>query len=234
MSSYHNAVSDQLVVLLYQNECIYKVFGKDNNLKESYSTSIDGFPSELEGAIFSSTKKVSFGQNFTLVPAGETDVESYFNLNFKNEADLKSKVCGDFRIVYPAFSYESALNAKLVNSLSYSDIELVYSHLNIQPIEDGLFFYVINESITVLGWKNGVFHLANRYPATSDEELFYYVMLVKEQLDLNIDKLRFECIGSQNYIEGYNSLFKDYLPTIRTEISNQYGSLEQFLLSCVL
>lgn len=234
MSSYHNAVSDQLIVLLYESTCEFKVFGKDNNFKESYTTDTVGFPSELEGAIFSSTKKVSIGSNFTLVPAGETEIDTYFNLNFKTKTDLKSKECGVFKIVYPLLPNESDLDAKLVSAQDYSDIELVYAYLSIQSIEDGLFFYVMEDVVTVLAWKNGVFQLANRYPASNDDELFYYVMLVKEQLDLSHEKLRFEYLGDQKTLDSYRPLFKDYIPAFRSDISTQYGSLEQFLLSCVL
>jgi len=89
MESYHNAVSDKLVVVLFENLTIYQVFKKDNLLK--WKTVIHGqvIPKQLKDAIFTSSTLISCNQYFTLAPLQLEDYSNFYSLNFQDSSPIK-------------------------------------------------------------------------------------------------------------------------------------------------
>jgi hypothetical protein len=83
--------------------------------------------------------------------------------------------------------------------------------------------------------------LSNRYPIANADELFYFVMLVIEQLEIPVQDIHVECIASQDKVDEYKSLFKNYLspihqPVLSDETSSKDNTqvLSYFFAQCVL
>ena len=82
MSTYHNAVSDKLVLFLDSDTSIYQIYSKDNQLKYQLNHHDNSsFPEELSAAIFSSTYLQLVNSKFTLCPLDEEKIDSFFQLN---------------------------------------------------------------------------------------------------------------------------------------------------------
>jgi hypothetical protein len=83
--------------------------------------------------------------------------------------------------------------------------------------------------------------LSNRYPVANADELFYFVMLVIEQLEIPVQDIHVECIASHDKAEEYKLLFKNYLPPIQqlafseeTSSKDNTQVLSHFFAQCVL
>ncbi|PCJ64134.1 MAG: hypothetical protein COA58_14210 [Bacteroidetes bacterium] len=247
MSSYHNAVSDKLVVSLFPSISFFKVYSKDNQVRWS-SLEKEGvlLPSELKESIFSSTSIISMGSKFTLVPLNVDLDKEFMELNFGKIGDLKTTVLDKLKVVEETKGNYKSVVSSLVNSEEYVDIGLLYKYSADKANGDALFFYPYQNSVTIVAWKDNQFQLANRYPSDNLDELFYYVMLVVEQLELNAEKLYFECISSKGVHESYHVLFKNYLAPLHlskvdiaanqdvNDDQRQTLILSQFFAQCVL
>ena len=126
------------------------------------------------------------------------------------------------------------------------DINLLFAYAADKAKTDAVYFYKQADRITVLAWKDGKFALANRYPADNLDEVFYYIMLVVEQLELHPADIYFEAICTKGLHESYHALFKNYLAplhlssdvlTYTTSVSEEDAEaicLAHFFAQCVL
>ena len=230
MATYHNAVSDKLVVSFFPGSIFYFVYSKDNTLKyceiESISSDVS---TAIANSIFSKTTCISAAQNFVLASLADTDYPAYYNLNFSSFDKLYEDNLEDFTVVHnvtPAIQHNIK---KLVNPDVVSDISLVYKAFLQKGYQQAVYFYTIGNTVTIFCIKDGSLRIANRYPADDLDELFYYVMLLIEQLEMSAEKIHFECLTSKGRHESYHSLFKNYLPPLNlTNVvaDNSFLSLE--------
>jgi hypothetical protein len=247
MANYHNAVSDKLVVSFFTEHVIYNVYSKENGQKWAAICSIsDSFPKELESSIFSTTHFIVSLTNFTLLPSAEEAEIASYRLNFTLDTQLRTELTEEVAVVYEIPKSAEAVSKQLVNATIESDITLALGNFRKKKSANAIYFYEANNILTVIAVKNGEIHLANRYAVDTMDELFYYVMLVVEQLDLPIDGLYVECTCTKGRHEEYQALFKNYLPilsltTVYWELKSGENSdnkdiqlLAAFFSQCVL
>lgn len=246
MESYHNAVSDKLTVVLFENLTIYQVFKKDNLLK--WKTVVHGqqLPEQLKDAIFTSTTLISCNENFTLAPLQLENYSNFYSLSFQDSSPIKCFDTEEFVVVAKESSSVKEVAKNLVGVQENIDVTLVFAYAADKAKTDSIYFYKQADRLTVLAWKEGKFMLANRYPAENLDEVFYYVMLVVEQLELQAAEIYFETICTKGQYESYYSLFKNYLAplhispdvltyqTSATEEDTEASYLAHFFAQCVL
>ena len=239
MSSYHNAVSDKLVVFLYPTCSVFTVFSKDNILKfSSDNGSSSMLPIELQGAIFSTTDTISVAARATLTPLADESYSSYFQANFgQAHQELKYQSTNDFTIVYEATPVTKELLHEVVNPQEHSDIHLMHTYAAAMRYENAIYYWLYNDTVSLLVWKEGRLVLTNRYKSDTKDEVFYYIMLAVEQLELHADKLHFGFVGSKAEHAVYQVMFQNYLPPLHlcsTGSSTDIDELAQFFAECVL
>ena len=243
MTAYHNAVSDQLIISVFSDAIIYQVFSKDSLLKWSSLTHVGAsFPAELSGAIFSTSKLLFANLKFTLAPLESNSPENYFTLNHSNGAALEVFAGEEFKLICESPILLQGFYDNIVSAQKEYDITLFYNYLSAKAYKNVLFYTLSEKQLTILVWKDGVFQLANRYSAENMDELFYFVMLVVEQLDLVSDSLHFECLLPKEEHQEHFALFKNYLPPLHLTASPQCQEVENrelwntahFLSQCVL
>ena len=215
MASYHNAVSDKLVISFFPGSIYYFVYSKENSLKhcEILPTTAD-VPQYISNGIFSKTTCISVAQNFVLASLADSDLASYYTLNYPSFDQLKEDKLEDFRVVHNLPTVIQLNSKSLVNADIISDVSLVYKGFLQKGYQQAVYFYTIGNTVTIFCIKEGRLRIANRYPADDLDELFYYVMLLIEQMEMQADKIHFECLTSKGRHETYHSLFKNYLPAL--------------------
>lgn len=230
MATYHNAVSDRLVVSFFPGSIFYFVYSKDNTLKYCEIQPISSDVSNtLANSIFSKTTCISAAQNFVLASLTNSDFEAYYKLNFASFDKLYDDKLEDFTVVHnltPAIQHNLK---KLVNPDIVSDVSLVYRAFLQKGYQNAIYFYTIGNLVTIFCIKEGRLRIANRYPSDDLDELFYYVMLLIEQMEMQAEKIHFECLTSKGRHESYHSLFKNYLPPLNLTnvvVDNSFLSLE--------
>jgi len=216
MSVYHNAVSDLLIVTVDSHRQIYSIYAKDNQLKHQMVGVDHTLPASLSAAIFSSTHVHVMNSPFTLCPLETKELAPFFELNHGKPSHLASSKTDAFQIGYDQPAWIQPLLKSLVNAKLNTDIELLYEYAAKANVVHAIYFYEYEGILTLLAWKNGSFVLANRYPIQHIDELFYFLMLVVEQLELPVDSLQLTAISSPSNSEKYLHTFKNYLPAIRT------------------
>lgn len=246
MESYHNAVSDRLIITHFEQSTLCQVFKKDNQIKWSTVSTDFVIPQEIQGAIFTSSTLIVSNFNFTLAPLQVEDYASFYELNFNESTPVTCFDTEEFTVVSQEAILASSASKSLAGLQTKSDIQLVYAYAAAKAKQQAIFFYKQAGKITILAWKEGKFLLANRYPADNLDEVFYYIMLVVEQLDLQPADVYFEVICSKGQHESYHSLFKNYLAplhlssdvlsyqSIATSDDAEAHCLAHFFAQCVL
>ena len=246
MSIYHNAVSDKLVVSVFQDTNVHAVYSKDHQLKW-FKVCQETLPQELTNSIFSSTYVTSALSRFTLCPTNVSNANDFFNLNFDNAGALRTLACEDFNIIEETSDTYTDVVGSLINKEEFIDVGLLAMYGSQKAGGDSLLFYPYKQGVTIAAWKKGQFMLVNRYPADNLDEVFYYVMLVVEQLELSTESLYFESICSKGLHESFHAMFKNYLAPLHVcqldavlnDATNdaevkQKLVLAQFFAQCVL
>jgi hypothetical protein len=239
MSTYHNAVSDKLVVFLYPSHTVFSIYSKDNILKFSVESSdYDVFPVTLKDAIFSTSHIVSVGARSTLVPLDISNWEAYFKANFGlKHNNLKYQNTDDCAIVYETSAAALLVESTLVNPEIYTDLDLIYAYASAKRYENAVYYWQYQKQLSIMVWKEGRLTLANRYAADTKDELFYYVMLAVEQIELSLDKLHIGCIADKDEHTLHHAMFQNYLPPIHLcnkDTLNGGDVMAQFFAECVL
>ena len=245
MSAYHNAVSDKLVLFIDTDSSIYSIYSKDNQLKHQLVIDSDdsdfSFPKELSTAIFSSTNLQIINSRFTLCPLSEDKIDAFFTLNHGVGIDFLTAKNDTFKIGFEKPKALDLLTTKLVNTNTATDIELLFDYTSKKKHSHAIYFYEHKGILSLIAWKDGKFMLSNRYPIANADELFYFVMLVIEQLEIPVQDIRIECIASDDKAEEYKLLFKNYLPLIQQLALSEESSskdntqvLSHFFAQCVL
>lgn len=235
---YHNALSDRLVVCHFPSHSVFLVYSKDLLIKWQSKSESHSFPTQFKDAIFSETHLVRVQNKCTLAPLGEEDYSPYFNTNFGSGYSYSTQDSELFTLVYENTPVPYA--NRLVSTRQAIDIDIFYRFALEKNYANALFFYHSGEEATILAWKDGQFALANRYTADNEDELFYYIMLVVEQLELPAADLHFNMVGTRAQHTTYHSLFQNYLSPLH--LSNlEQGSdatvktqLAYFFGKCVL
>lgn len=236
--TYHNALSDRLVVCYFPTQSVFTVYNKDHLAKWQYTAADHTFPNEFADAIFSETHVLRMLPKATLAPLGESDYAPYFKINFGEGYIIGALESELFTIVYE--NTPIPYNHKLVSAHEKVDLDVFYRYANQKNYRNALYFYHIQNEVSILAWKDGKFVLANRYAADNADELFYYVMLVVEQLELPVPDMHFALAGSKEQHIAYHKLFEKYLAplhlTNKAEDSeaNEVVQLANFLSKCVL
>ncbi|NNJ56011.1 MAG: DUF3822 family protein [Bacteroidia bacterium] len=230
MAAYHNSVSDILVVSFFPGAIFYFVYSKENTLKycEIQPNSSD-IPSAISSSIFSKTTCISVAQNFVLASLSDNDFKAFYNLNFDSFDELKTDELEDFRVIHNLTPNVQHVIKNLVNANVVSDISLVYQAFLQKGYQHAVYFYTVGNTVSIFCIKEGKLRIANRYPADDLDELFYYVMLLIEQMEMPADKVHFECLTSKGRHESYHSLFKNYLPPLNLTnvvVDNSFLPLE--------
>tara|TARA_B100000497_G_scaffold35427_1_gene41520 strand:- start:1582 stop:2319 length:738 start_codon:yes stop_codon:yes gene_type:complete len=245
MTTYHNAVSDKLVLFIDTDSSIYSIYSKDNQLKHQLVFDSDdsdsSFPKELSSAIFSSTNLQIINSKFTLCPLSEDKIDAFFVLNHGSGIDFLTAKNDTFKIGFEKPKLLDVLTDKLVNTNTATDIELLFDHISKKKHSHAIYFYEHKGILSLIAWKDGQFMLSNRYPVANADELFYFVMLVIEQLEIPVQDIHVECIASHDKAEEYKLLFKNYLPPIQqlafseeTSSKDNTQVLSHFFAQCVL
>jgi hypothetical protein len=245
MSAYHNALSDKLVLFIDTESSIYSIYSKDNQLKHQLVLDSDdsdfSFPKELSSAIFSSTNLQIINSRFTLCPLSEDEIDAFFTLNHGAGIDFLTAKNDTFKIGFEKPKALDLLTSKLVNTNTATDIELLFDYTSKKNHSHAIYFYEHKGILSLMAWKDGKFMLSNRYPMANADELFYFVMLVIEQLEIPVQDIHVESIASQDKVDEYKSLFKNYLPPIHQQVLSDETSskdntqiLSHFFAQCVL
>jgi hypothetical protein len=238
MSSYHNALSDRLVVCHFPTCLLFTVYNKDLVQKYQMISPDLSFPDSLADAIFSETHLLRMLNKCTLAPLGEQDYAPYFFVNFGGSYSIATQDSELFTLVYE--DTPTDYTRQLVNPRITTDIDITYRFASQGGHANAVYFYHVENEVTILAWKDGKFVLANRYAADNEEELFYYVMLVVDQLELPPTDIHFSVIGTKQQHASYHLLFKKYLSPLylcnREQVEGTTDTIElaHFFGKCVL
>ncbi len=237
MDTYHNSVTDILVLVDHTESTYIQIYGKDHLLKWEQVQTAREVPKILEQNIFSATYQITTNGKFSLVPNEVSKLSGYAQLNLGGDDDIKEYSLPNFKIIGKHVSI--ADTKRLVGVENKLDVGLILEKLDSSKKSDTILFYDLGGVLTLLVWKQGVFHLANRYVVNSAEEVFYYIMLAAEQLELNAAELDFNIIGSEDTHKKYMEEFKDYLAPLHNASITQYRNSDEeavttYLAKCVL
>lgn len=188
---------------------MFTVFSNENVVKFQYSTEEHAFPLQLSSAIFSETHVIRVLPKFTLAPLGQDSYDTYFELNFGSGYEIKTVDNDVFTTIYhykfvPYYS-------KLISPIESLGVDLLFRYVTKTNPKNALYFYCSDNQMCILAWKNGEFFLANNYAVSSDDEVFYFAMLVVEQLDLPADSVYFGFIGAVAQYSSFKNMFANYL-----------------------
>ncbi len=222
MTTYHNAVSDKLVISFFPKATLFQAFSKDHTLKYSHVSSDHVIPDAIKSSIFSKTTCVNGRCNFILAPLGEDDYTPYFITNHKTYTKLALENLEQFSVVQDIDDQLSGVIKDLVNPDIKTDVAIWHDAIKGRHA-NSLYFYHCEDLLTAMVFKDGGLLLINRYAVENHDELFYYIMLLVEQLDLPVQDLHFECIATSGEHEVLQALFKNYLPTLHLA---PYGQLQ--------
>jgi hypothetical protein len=103
--------------------------------------------------------------------------------------------------------------------------------------ENALYYWLHEHTISLMVWKDGKLLAVNRYTSETKDEVFYYVMLAVEQLELPLDKLYFGSVGSTQEHASHKVMFQNYLPPLQqcsAQSTNSIDAVAQFFAECVL
>ncbi|MEY2924226.1 MAG: hypothetical protein RLZZ337_774 [Bacteroidota bacterium] len=245
MANYHNAVSDKLVVSFFTDAVVYNVFAKDNTLKWSHTSSNNELPNDLEHAIFSNTHCICAVHKFVMVPSEGLDAKDAFQLSYGTSSQLKTELIDHVKLAYQCTGFAEAITSKLVNYKLESDIGIALAYFGKKKHSDAIYFYEYQNTVSIFAYKNGSLVFANSYLVTNTDELFYFVMLAVEQLDLPVEDLYVECISTKGKHESLSVLFKNYLPALHltpiqwayntdSNLDKDIQTLSAFFSQCVL
>ena len=238
MSSYHNALSDRLVVCHFPSCLLFTVYNNNLDLKYQIISRDQSFPVSLADAIFSETHLLRMLNKCTLAPLGEQDYAPYFSINFGGGHSIVTQDSELFALVYE--DTPTGYTNQLVNPRITTDIDVLYRFASQGGYANALYFYHAENQVTILAWKEGKFVLANRYTADNEDELFYYVMLVVDQLELSPADIHFSIVGTTQQHVSYHPLFNKYLSPLhlcnsqQVEGSTDSIELAHFFSQCVL
>jgi hypothetical protein len=240
MTNYHNAISDKLIVSNANSGVIVQIYSRDNQLKMIEHTSDLAI---LDNLIFNETHYVAVGHDFSLVPSSVEDADSVYRLQFGTDSHVKSDQVDDIKVIY---SDNQEWAGKLVNSIDHTDIQLFIQYALAKKKNNALYFYQLEQKLRLVCIKDGKLQLANSYTIENNDDLFYFIMLVVEQLEMEAESLYIETVCTKGKHEDYLVLFKNYLPSINlsplgvshadTVQSNliQNNPVSIFLAECVL
>ncbi len=227
-----------MVVCHFPEQSVFSVYSKDVELKWQSVSYEHAFPTALNDAIFSETHLVHALHKSTLAPLGEPEYAPFFEVNFGKGYATATQDSELFTVVYEktAIAYENSL----VSAKHTTDIDVVYRYAAQKNYPNAVYVYHVEDVVTVLAWKDGLFALANRYTADNEDELFYYVMLVVEQLELSAADIHFSLLGTRNQHTSYHKLFQNYLAPLHLGNAEQasdaslHSQLADYFGRCVL
>ena len=169
----------------------------------------------------------------------EVESKAAHQLQFGSTESVSEVLTNELKIV---FTNSEDWASKLVNANVHVDIQLYIQYALASQKSNAVYFYESENKLNVVCIKEGKLHLANTYAIENNDDLFYFIMLVVEQLNLEPATLHIETICSKGKHEDYLVLFKNYLPAIRltdskaimhNPVSAQYV-VPMFLAECVL
>jgi hypothetical protein len=238
--AYHNAVTDKLVVVCFLESTAYHIYSSVNQLKWFRFQGNTHKPPELDNAFFSATHVVNVNAAITLLPADYTDaLHEVFKLQHGEYHKLQSLIQEDIQLVYNQTPQIEALIQQLVSPQLELDCSILLQNKPKNRAQEQLVFFWVDEVLTILAYKENKLHLANRYQAANNDELFYYLMLVVETLHLHPENLEVYTLARQEDLNVYNALFKNYLKPLKLMNDANQGDetavvIAHYLGQCVL
>lgn len=239
MAEYINAVSDQLVVSLFPHAQYYHIFNNQRELKWGFRSTDLSFPEALNGAIFSKTHCIQHQCRTVLVPVTDRDHPRHFELSYGKSASLIHEDLESLSVVYEPLSDVFTMRKSLVNPVITCDVAVLLKQLD-QREGDTLYLFPDQRMLSVLLVRDGVVQLMNRYPIKDQDELFYFVMLVVEQMGVRSESVDVKCACASKDLEHLNDLFRNYLPRLQPTnepATNDHTTQEVqalYLAQCVL
>lgn len=238
MTEYSNALSDRLLVIRIGDTLHYRIYKKDNTLKwQSTTFATTKYPTELDGSIFSDTSIIRLLDDTVLAPLGQPDYTAYHSLSFGPLNSFTHLDSADFSLVYST-TEDTSWHPYLVNPTTLLDLDLLHNYVSRLGHLHALYFYVVQDTLTLLAWKDGAFQIANRYHVANDDEIFYFIMLILEQIELAPENLHFSMIGDKESHRRWHTLFANYVAPLH--FTNDHGSgdgtepILDFFVQCVL
>lgn len=229
--AYHNAVTDKLAVVCFLESAAYFVYSAANQLKWSSVGFSDSKPDALENAFFSVTHVVSVNSSFSMLPSNQANANDVYRLQHGVHNVLHSFIQEDIQYTFNHSPQQEKHYHSVVAPQLELDIPLLIRHKPQHPKEDLLWFYLAEDILTVCAYKGEKLHLANRYEVSNSDELFYFLMLVVETLNLQPEELDVYAIASKDDLEKFNSLFKNYLRPIQPMYENSSTASIQELIA---
>lgn len=193
--------------------------------KEIYSSVVllwSGVPFVLHPSSFTSNqeRRTLFQASYPLKP-----LEQLKDVLISNEMGMSYRVDSHFlRILKDKY-----------NSLTYhcdGEIFLKYVRANHKNDQHNIHVMPGNDNLLVIITKADKLELLNRYDAKSTEDLFYFVMLAIEQLDIDIENGSLHVHGDSATIDfaSIDRLFKPYISLIKDE--RQKNSIFEMAVQC--
>lgn len=219
MPSYQNAVTDKLVLLEYPEFSTLCVSSKHSSVKYYKSFSNGQIDHELKAllssSIFASSTIVQCNGSFTLCP-NDTNAEDhlqYFQLTTGASVQPRSHVLDkDYTVL---FQREGAEWSKLlVEPDVLTDLDILHSYKSGLSMTNAVYFSKLQDQLLIRVYSAQNLLLANRFSISSKDDIFYFIMLAVEQLNIDIQKVHFELIGDEEEYEELKQMFSNYLPML--------------------
>jgi hypothetical protein len=99
------------------------------------------------------------------------------------------------------------------------DFEVLHAFKKGLSRSNALYFSLLEGQLLVRIYSANRLILGNRYAVSNADEVFYFVMLATDQLELDKGNLHFEFIGPDVQYSEYAPMFKEHMPRL-LHISN--------------
>lgn len=193
--------------------------------KEIYSTVVliwSGVPFILHPSSFTSNRerRTLFQTSYTLKPTVQLKdvlISNEMGMSYRIDSELLKIL----KEKYNSLTYhcDGEIFLKYVSDVHKSN----YHEIHVMPG---------NDNLLVLITKAGKLELLNRYDAKSTEDLFYFVMLAIEQLDIDIERGSLHVHGDSGSVDfaSIERLFKPYIAEIKD--SRKKNSIFEMAVQC--
>lgn len=221
MSGYQNAVTDKLIVVEYPEYSTVCVSSKHSSAKYYKRLQHNEVNHEvkalLSSSIFASTSLIHANGGFTLCPndTPREEFATYYQLTYNRSVEPKAHVLDkDYTVLFTSADQSAEWKTLLVEPEELTDLDILHSYKSGLTQSNAIYFSKLDGELLIRVYSAQNLLLANRFSIDSKDDIFYFIMLAVEQLQIDINKVHFELIGHDEEYEELKRMFSNYLPML--------------------
>jgi len=233
--SYHHSVNNKLLLEIHSGNLCYLICNRDFEPITSGSFSLvdaEMLKSLLNdnaalNQIFGSVQLIYGGSPFVTIPSQiltSADRKQLFQLSHKIGQDTQleeGNMTTEVTLTYAVpSSLTSVIKAKYPNLKKSHEIACTYKWIETLGLEHTkIYARFQGELLLVLVTRNGKFLLANYFDAKNNDDVFYFIMSVVEQLSLDIEVTTLHWLQTgKESATSLLSLFENYVHKVQQDL----------------